>query len=406
MQFHNLRILLVGLILILAVAACGPAAPLTTPTPLPSPTSGSGSLAPTNSPPPASSPTNPPSPTSIPALALPPVGNFPSVQSLDMLDANSGWALSSNQILRTAEGGTSWYNATPAGLSTVAPAVSYFLNDTTAWLLVSGGSPTSGTLYHTTDGGSHWTSSAVPFGGGSMQFLDSNNGWLMAGLGAAMSHMAVAIYRTSDGGATWSQVFTDEPNVPNTSDSLPFVGDKNGRSASDMDHAWVTGAEPVSDFIYVYATQDGGRTWSGQNLSLPTAFSGAMTNANPPQFFSNGEAVLPVGVYANNPALILYVSHDKGQTWAATTPVTLNGRASLPDPQDFFVWDGGSSLFVSHDSGATWTTVTTNVNLTNNLSSFQFVNATSGWAITMDASGNSTLYQTTDGGATWNVLNP
>ncbi len=392
-----------GLVFLLILAACGPApiltsVPPTSTTSAPTATKASVQASPT--------PTTSPVPATAPALAIPPVGTFPSVQSLDMLDANNGWASSSNQILRTLDGGTSWYNATPAGLSTVAPAVSFFLNDTTAWVLVSAGNPTSGTLYHTTDGGSTWTSTSVPFGGGSMQFLDPNNGWIMVGLGAAMSHMAVAVYRTGDGGATWSQVFTDEPNVPNTSDSLPFVGDKNGLAASDMDHAWVTGAEPVNDFIYVYMTQDGGKTWSGQNPALPSAFAGAMTSANPPRFFSNTEAVLPVGVYANTNAVILYVSHDGGLTWIATTPVALNGRASLPDPQDFFVWDGGTTLYVSHDGGGSWTAVSTNVNIINELSSYQFVNATTGWAITSDASGNTTLYQTTDGGANWNVLNP
>jgi len=286
------------------------------------------------------------------------------------------------------------------------PAASYFLNNTTGWVVASGGDPTHGTLYHTTDGGSHWTSASVPFGGGSLDFLDANNGWAMVGLGAAMSHEAVAVFRTSDSGSTWTQAYTNDPNTAGASDTLPFVGDKNGLTASDMNHAWVTGSEPVSDFIYIYMTQDGGKTWSGQNPALPSGYAGAMTNADPPHFFNATEAVLPVGLYANTGATVLYVSHDSGKTWTPTMPVPINGQVSLPSPTDFFVWDGGTTLYASHDGGANWLNITPNVNLANNLASFQFVTPTNGWAVTTDASGNYTLFRTTDGGANWDVLNP
>jgi photosystem II stability/assembly factor-like uncharacterized protein len=37
---------------------------------------------------------------------------------------------------------------------------------------------------------------------------------------------------------------------------------------------------------------------------------------------------------------------------------------------------------------------------------FQFVNATTGWALTGDASNHHSLYKTSDGGSTWNILVP
>ena len=96
-----------------------------------------------------------------------------------------------------------------------------------------GADPTTGTLYHTSDGGATWTSTTVPFGGGSLMFVDPMNGWELIGLSAGMSHQAVAIFRTSDGGATWSRIFIDDPSVAGYSDSLPLVGDKNGIAALD-----------------------------------------------------------------------------------------------------------------------------------------------------------------------------
>ena len=41
-------------------------------------------------------------------------------ETLDMLDANNGWALTDTSVVRTMDGGATWYNATPASL-TVTP---------------------------------------------------------------------------------------------------------------------------------------------------------------------------------------------------------------------------------------------------------------------------------------------
>jgi photosystem II stability/assembly factor-like uncharacterized protein len=264
---------------------------------------------------------------------------------------------------------------------------------------------TSGTLYHTNDGGVTWTSTAAPFANGSLSFPDATNGWAMVSLGAGMSHEAVAIYRTSDGGSTWKQVFTDDPTAADTSDTLPFVGDKTGLTSTDASHAWVTGAEPVSDFIYLYSTADGGVSWTNPTLTIPAVYSNGMTNALPPFFFGT-TGVLPVSLVANTSAFDFYLSQDGGQTWSATTPVAANGEISVASADDFYVWDGGASLFASHDAGTSWTTVTPNISIQNTLDSLQFVSATTGWATTSDANSHHSLYLTTDGGTTWTTLIP
>ena len=159
------------------------------------------------------------------------------------------------------------------------------------------------------------------------------NGWEMVGLNAGMSHEAVAIFRTSDGGATWSRIFVNDPSVAGFTNSLPLVGDKNGITVLDTTHAWVTGSQPSSDFIYIYASQDGGTTWAHQELTIPSAYSGAMTGASLPVFFGSSEAVLPVLLFANNNGTDFYVSHDGGQTWSATTPVGQGGFLAAAPPR-------------------------------------------------------------------------
>ena len=414
MRSLRFMILFGGLAVLLAVAACNtvspamptiatfpPAstAPAVTNTVAPLPATAAPAV-------PAVTATASPVPATVaPTLPALPVATSPSIQFLTMLDLNNGWAVTDTGIVRTTDGGSTWYNATPTGWNG-APASPFFLDDRTSWLAVGANDPTTGTLYHTSDGGAIWTSTAVPFGGGSLHFIDPMHGLEMVGLNAGMSHEAVAIFRTSDGGGSWSRVFINDPSVAGSSDSLPLVGDKNGITALDNNHAWVAGAQPSSDFIYMYASQDGGTTWAHQNLAVPAGYSGAMTGASLPVFFGGTEAVLPVLLFANNNGTDFYVSHDGGQTWSETTPVAQGGYLAVASASDFFIWDGSASLNVSHDAGATWSTVTPNVNIKDNMVSMQFINATTGWTLTSDANSHRMLYKTVDGGATWIVLIP
>ncbi len=384
----SVKSILAALVL-LAAAACSLASAPSTPTPTPV--------------------VVPPTVTPVPPTPTPPfpVVASPQIDTFDMLDAKNGWAISDTNVLRTADGGATWYNVTPPSLTNVGFAAgTSYLDASRAWVAVPGTDPTNGTLYRTSDGGATWASVAVPFGGGSLKFLDASHGWEMVGLSAGMSHQAVAVFTTSDSGTTWTQVFTDDPNAVGTSDSLPLLGDKNGITALDASHAWVTGAQPSNDFVYDYATQDGGHSWTHQNLAIPSAYAGGMTSASLPSFFGSSEAVLPVLLIASSNGVVFYNSHDDGQTWSASQPVAQGGFISVASPADFFVWDGGTSLNVSHDSGATWSVVTPNVDIHATLATFQFVNASTGWALAEDSGNHHSLYTSADGGATWTALIP
>ena len=401
MHCPRFRILLGGLAVLLAVLACSMASAATPTVPsIPLATNAAAPLPVT-----ATSTIPAAMDTATPTVPSQPVFSSPSIHLLHMLDINNGWALTDTAVVRSVDGGATWYDVTPASLNG-APVGPFFLNASTAWLAAMGADPNTGTLYHTTDGGATWTSTAVPFGGGSIMFVDPMDGWELIGLSAGMSHEAVSVFRTSDGGTTWSKVFTDDPGASGTSDSLPLVGDKNGITALDGNHAWVTGAQPTDNFIYIYTTSDGGATWTLQDLTIPAGYNGAMTGPSLPVFFGANEAVLPVLLFATNTGTDFYISHDGGQTWTATTPVAQAGFLAVASATDLFVWDGSAPLNVSHDAGASWSTVTPNVDIKDSMDYLQFVNANTGWALTADANGHCVLYKTTDGGTHWTVLIP
>ena len=413
MRHLSLKTLAGGAAVLLAVLACSvtsptlPAAPLPTASPSPLPLVFTPTAPPATPVPTVTATPAPLAPTATPANLPFPVIASPSIQFLDMLDANTGWAMTDAAILRTTDGGSTWYNTTPFQLpGSGLPSGAFFLDAANGWVAVTGADPTTGTLFHTNDEGVTWTSAAVPFGGGSLHFTDPLHGWELVGLNAGMSHESVAIFRSDDGGATWSRAFINEPAAPGTSDSLPLVGDKNGITALDAQHAWVTGSQPSDNFIYLYMTQDGGTTWAHQDLNVPAAYNPAQTNAHLPVFFGPQDGVLPVQLFSNNNGTVFYVSKDGGQSWNATTPLAQGGQISLASALDYFVWDGAAPLQVTHDGGVTWSSVSANINVSSMMVSLRFVNATTGWVLTADASNHHMLYRTTDGGATWNVLIP
>ena len=398
---------LAGLLLLaLILSACGP---LWQVNPLPLGTA-TASLAPNVVSPTVTSTPLLPTETPIPPAETPAallVVASPAITSIDMLDDMDGWAIGEAYVLRTMDGGATWLNTTPAGLTSVGfSATSFFMNATTAWLVLPSADYTNGTLYHTADGGMTWTSSSVPFSGGSLQFLDAQSGWMLAALGAGAGSEAVAVFQSTDSGATWSRVYINDPNVAGSSDSLPLSGQKSGMTFLDATHGWVTGSVPKDGYVYLFSTQDGGHSWAHQDASLPAGFETAMTSADAPRFFTSTDGIFHLGMYAALSATVFYLTQDGGATWTPTFPVNMLGRYAIANLQDVWVWDGGPVMLVSHDSGTTWNLVNTNINVTDMLMQLDFVTATTGWALTGDASSHYSLYKTTDGGATWMVLIP
>jgi photosystem II stability/assembly factor-like uncharacterized protein len=320
---------------------------------------------------------------------------------------NDGWGVSETLVLRTVDGGQSWYDVGPKEAQQLGyAATSSFLDVQHGWVLVADPADMlKGTLYRTSNSGQTWDSIAVPFGGGDMEFLDANNGWMMASLGAGAGSMGVAVYRTTDAGSTWSRAYTNDPNQPSAGESLPLGGMKDGLAAINMQTAWIGGVIYTPGTIYFYRSNDAGATWQQVNIKVPNGYEQAELNALAPRFVSSGTAFLPVTVASQNGVMLtIYVSKDGGNTWVVTpTMIPQGGQPDFINGKDGFVWNG-TDFYVTHDGAQTWATVTPDVTFTDTFAGMDFVNATTGWVITNDASGAHGLYKTTDGGATWNVL--
>ncbi len=337
------------------------------------------------------------------SLATPVAPSFeiipnPRLTQLEMIDAQNGWGQAEGMVLRTEDGGSTWLNATPDDIfSNPAYAKSFFLNEKTGWIILEDtDKPNAGTIFRTTDGGENWRWRNIPFGRAEFGFIDSENGYALFSMGAGAGSMGISVWTTSNGGGDYNRVFFHEPGFEYT---MPFNGIKNGIAFHDPLNGWVTGSIPQDGIIWFYRTRDGGFVWEEQPLQMPTGYESAQTTTHTPRFFDGDLALLPVGLFSQNSAMVFYRSTDSGETWAATLPVPMSGKYAIASANELIVWDGGATLYASQNGGETWSFHATNWQPSDLLKTIDFVSITEGWALSEDG-----LYHTQDGGRTWEKL--
>lgn len=399
------RITLAGLLLALAVLAC--AVPgVSTPTVAPPPTV---TEAPATLPPetPAT-----PEVTESPATATPaPATTEPQevtptyFYTLTFFDAQNGWALDENYLLRSVDGGNTWLNIMPEGM-TPYDSGKFFLDADHAWLLNSTPDGTSGVLWRTADGGTTWQSFQVPMATATFHFVDAQTGFAMTDLGVGAGSMAIAIYATMDGGETWELRFVNDPNLSGAREDIPLSGIKTGLYFLNAQTGWVSGVTYASGQAYFYKTTDGGFTWQAENLPLPPAFADSFVLVEPPCFFGQNTGVLVAGLSGDNLAQVALRTFDGGNTWQTGFPLNISAPYACVLPFNLYFWDGGPTMFVSVDGGESWMSQATNLNLPGELQFFTMANQQYGWALLLNDDGEQELYASSDGGAVWNLLWP
>ena len=388
------KVLATGTVLVVLLAGCN--LPASAPAPTASPTLVVSEEPPV---PTAAVPTLPPPPT---VTSTPSMVQNPPLTSMAMIDRQTGWGLTANAVLRTRDGGVSWEDVSPGGLLAAQSGLSAdFLDTMNGWVLAPNPDGINGTLHRSGDGGNTWLSSQAPFSSADLQFLDPLNGWALASLGAAAGSMPVEVYQTTDGGASWGKTFGHQPEAAETPGSLPMAGIKSGLGARDMQSAWVGGSQPQEGYVWLFATQDSGLTWQQVNLTLPEGYEQAFVEVSPPHFYSDQEGVLPVALYlGDSPVMVFYQTLDGGATWNSSEIAPTRGPYAYASLNDLWDW-GEAGFYASRDGGDAWSEISANLDLSQSLGQLDFVDSQVGWAISWDASGNSALYQTLDGGQIW-----
>ncbi|HEY9087715.1 MAG TPA: hypothetical protein VIO36_06060 [Anaerolineaceae bacterium] len=420
MRQHPALILILLLCLITGGCGQGPAvSPTAAPgTPLPQPTA----------------------PVVLPTqIATDPAGEPVTIEDIFFWDAQNGWGIGKvakdpfDHVLRTADAGNTWVDITPVGAvadpqSANTAAVAAFLDVAHAWVLYFQPTPASpGAQYlvwYTGDGGETWQASQplqLPavldfFMPSEMGFSDASNGWLMAHLGAGMSHDYVALYKTADGGQTWQSV-VDPSQDGVISNSLPMTCTKNGVAFQDAMTGWVTGGcNGVLPGLFLYQTNDGGLTWLP--VTLPPPENAPSLLADETNVCSTSHPEIREGFFrvqvsctisTGGNVAWLYTSQSDGQAWGARSLPAAFGSVDLQPSGPMWMLGTDSidqnaerELYRSVDGGSTWQTIMADLNWQGLLN---FVDNQDGFALVSVAEAPR-LIKTNDGGQTWVEVDP
>jgi photosystem II stability/assembly factor-like uncharacterized protein len=224
------------------------------------------------------------------------------------------------------------------------------VNDRVVWA-----SGTGGTYVVTTDGGRHWKAAVVP-GAEALQFRDvyavSDKVAYLMSIGNNTTDFR--IYKTLDGGATWTIEFTNQ-TVNAFYDCFGFWTPRRGIAHSDS----VNGVFPE-------LRTTNGKTWNSIAANMPPALPGeASFAASGTCVTTEGESNAWVATGGSATARIL-ATRDGGSTWNAyDTPLVSSpsaGGISVAFRDRFHGILGGGDLAVntsadmatSADGGRTW----------------------------------------------------
>jgi len=291
-------------------------------------------------------------------------------------------------LYRTTSGGATW-SKVMKGL--VAPPVSAmgFVHGTATDILVGTGSGDA--MYRSSDAGATWTSSASGLPG----FISVSAIAVRPGseqiVYAGYNDLG-GISRSSDGGNSWSPVYT---NLPSANNSVNNVA--------------IAPSEPTKMYLSCYGPQSVFRSGNGGDSWIAVGGSGLPANATPNSIAvdSLNSSVVYAGVSGK-----VYKSTDSGDSWTALS------ATGLPS-------GSGTTVFVEPVTGNLIATVSgyavSNGSLSVTFSPYRLVNGT--WSpLTSNFVGTSgifadplsaghyyigagpDLYRSSDAGATWQKL--
>ena len=247
-------------------------------------------------------------------------GTTSGLIAVSPVNPNVVWASGRNGTFTvTTDGGKTWHAGVVPGAEDLQFRDVQAFSDKVAYLLSIGGNPTDFRIYKTTDGGATWT----------VQFTNQNPSAFYDGFAFWTPKRAIAISDSVNG------VFpdlrtTDGTHWQDISKNMPAAQPGEGQFASSGTcvttfggrDAWiVTGA---TDIARVLITKDLGNTWEAVNLPLvssPSAGAFTVDFRNPFDGIVGGGDLDPAD--PNNARTA--ITHDGGHTWTLTNPPPVTG---------------------------------------------------------------------------------
>lgn len=291
-----------------------------------------------------------------------------NVLSVYFPNADTGYAGCFEQILKTTDGGYSWYSI--AGLH---PKDIFFINCNTGF--ASCQLANCGSFYKTTDGGLSWTETYMQEGGNSIYFINDSVGFVAQGGMTGFSPFVYwgAISKTTDGGLNWTKIIPDTTICFN---SIYFISADTGYAVG------ITRAEEG----FILKTTDGGDNWQ----TIVCENSPGLNSV----FFTCNNTGYVAGSFG-----ILWSTTDAGATWDGLpdgTTASLKSVCFTSENLGFAVGEHETILKTS-DAGTNWTSVYSGTDRCMN--SVYFTDATTGYIV----GEQGMIYKTADAGINWSL---
>lgn len=313
------------------------------------------------------------------------------------------WGINGHGIWLTANGGRTWRRSVPPGIAGAKIAVAdppdiQFVNKRVGWMSAQ-------EFDWTTDGGRTWHVSTPPgclrvCEDGSFSFVDARHGFLLAAVQGA--NKPNKLFRTSDGGRTWQLV-----SRPTIWGPVTFVNGKDGFAGGPGQT--IIGPYIGPPIVTLYRTTDGGRTWSKYDIGGSKSFVELPIRVFGSRVVLAQNAPNRKGGLNLNPGTV-DVSPDGGRNWVRHAvpfgPGGLPASFSAVSP-GFWAFSSRNDLFTTRDAGRHWRRIVLR-NLPRNaqVKNVVFTSPRVGWAILYGFGSHSSLFRTTDGGLHWTVAGP
>ncbi|MBX7236168.1 MAG: hypothetical protein K1X65_17425 [Caldilineales bacterium] len=289
-------------------------------------------------------------------------------------------------VLKSTDGGENWtrLGANVFGGNIVSSLVIHPTNPTTLWASTTSRTQDSGpnhprrSVFRSTNGGQTWEDQIgcdECSGFSDLVIEDSNPQVLYAGV------YANGIYRTTDGGASWSQLTN---GLPDRGFSRVELGIGKGQGAGVIYAGFDARIQQGGNVVpwgLIYRSTDHGQSWqelvNAPNYCGGQCFYDNIITVDP----TNANIVYAGGSFANGPdgrwAGVVFRSTNGGQSWDDLTPAQSVNTMVHPDlhaiavrpsnPNEIWLGNDGG-VFVSTNGGATWS------ERNGNLATLQFVN--------------------------------
>jgi photosystem II stability/assembly factor-like uncharacterized protein len=339
---------------------------------------------------------------------------------IDFVSPTVGFMGSNGATARTTDGGATWGLMSGSSSSPVMYGMDF--HDTLMGL--TGGEKISGSgsgpgIFKTIDAGVTWVK----------KFSQSANDVLWLNDTTAIAIVGTAIYRSADTGETWTQIsnqistgFDEMTLLPNgTVVGVSLSGD--AWRSTDGGFSWTQtlvgpGALPASWNVsffddqvgaivgqsgFIYKTTDAGLTWAMLNSGI-----GGVSFYDLEMFDDNaGLAVGDNGYFLRTSNGGNYWKTDRLQVTGVTLGRSESLQAVSVVDQDFAVTAGYDGVvYKTSDRGATWQSIGyPNLPADVYLTDVKFITRDLGYVTGSRVNVAQNFWRTTDGGATWTLLN-